>query len=166
MEYKDLESILAELHRVASHAMPAFRSRLRVLRDNGVPSVRKPGKGSRVDYTFRDLWQAHLGLHCAQFGLPPLRVKFLTEESDRWLRTVRDRESDRSADIWLMIWLWSRNHSALAEDQREQSIIDTLDNVVSPLRLVEQDPAALTGLINLSQLTREAKEALAKISDN
>ena len=164
MEYKELEAILAELHRVRLDGMAAFRSRLRVLRDIGVPSVVRPGKGSRVTYQFKDLWQTHLALHLEQFGLPPLRVKFVTEERDRWLQAMREREKSEPSDIWLYLWLWNMQSSAAKDDQWERTMIETLDLIFPAIRRAERErhPAMVTGLLNLSQLTRECETAMTK----
>jgi hypothetical protein len=60
--YGEFEGILSELHRIPETGRKAFRARLRFMRDAGIPSVAKPGKGARVSYRFEDLWETHLAL--------------------------------------------------------------------------------------------------------
>jgi hypothetical protein len=174
MEYRDIESILAELHGVTpDHRAGAFRSRLRILRDMGVPAVEKPGKGSRVGYSFGNLWEMHLALLLERFGLPPARVKFVLEDRLDWLgwydtmreREKREREKQTTGspppDIWVHMRYLSRN----LEDgiPAPVTLIEPLDKIVSEIeRMDEEAETAVIGLINLSKLTRECKSAILK----
>lgn len=167
MEYKEVEAILAELHLIRPKDKPAFRSRLRVLRDIGVPSVPKPGKGSRVNYQFADLWEAHFGLKLQSFGLPPLRVMFLTTSALGWLRLLREQEKEKGADIWAYLSLSTRQDKAVDDDwMASRTMVDTLDQIFLTIRRAESErhPSMLTGLLNLSQLTRECETAMTKRS--
>jgi len=164
MEYRELEAILAELHLVRPEGIGAFRSRLRILRDVGVPSVTKPGKGARVTYQFQDLWQAHLGLHLEHFGLSPLSVKFVTEERERWLAEMREWEKKTTKDIWGYMKFFRFQNSSPDDDRRTWVGIYPLDDAFLDIKQteIEKDRAMLTGLINLSQLTRECEAVMAK----
>jgi hypothetical protein len=165
MEYRDIESILAELHGVTPDDRGgAFRSRLRVLRDMGVPAVDKPGRGSRVSYKFSDLWEMHLALLLDLFGLPPARVKFVFEDRvglRRWYDEMLEQKKQTTSDIWVHMRYFSVN--------LEQGIpatvtlIRPLDEIVIAIkRLDEKEQAAVLGLINLSKLTRECESAILK----
>jgi hypothetical protein len=165
MEYRDIESILAELHGVTPEDRGgAFRSRLRVLRDMGVPRVDKPGRGSRVSYKFLDLWEMHLALLLERFGLPPASVKFVLEGRVGWLRwydEMREQEKQATSDIWVHMRYFSVN--------LEQGIpapitlIRPIDEIVIAIkRLDEKEQAAVIGLINLSKLTRECESTILK----
>src|SRR5258708_6950629 len=109
MEYRDIESILAELHGVTPDDRGgAVRSRLRVLRDMGVPAVEKPGKGASVTIKLLVLGEMHLVLLLERFGLPPASVKFVLEDRLGWLRwyaAMRQRETQTPGspppDIWV-----------------------------------------------------------------
>jgi hypothetical protein len=168
LEYRELEAILAELHRVEAGSIPVFRSRLRILRDVGVPSVLKPGKGSRIDYQYSDLWQTHLGLHLEHFGLPPLRVKLVTDKWDQWLSALRGWEARTTADIWARLFFlddgkWANPSDRIGENFSFGSILP-LDHQIEWLKQseVEKHPAKVSALINLSRLTRECDAGIAK----
>jgi hypothetical protein len=165
MEYRDIESILAELHGVTQDDRSgAFRSRLRFLRDMGIPRVEKPGKGSRVTYKFLDLWELHLALLLQRFGLPPASVKTVLEDRLDWLGwydKMREQENQTTADIWVHMRYFAMN----IEDGIPASItfIKPLDEIVSEIkRLDEKAQTAVIGLINLSKLTRECESAILK----
>ncbi len=168
MEYKEVEAILAELHLIRPKDKPAFRSRLRVLRDIGVPSVPKPGKGSRVNYQFADLWETHFGLKLQSFGLPPLRVMFLTSSALGWLRLLREQEKEKGADIWAYLSLSTTRLDKAVDDDwmASRTMVGTLDQIFLTIRTAESErhPSMLTGLLNLSQLTRECVTAMSKHS--
>ena len=177
MEYRNIESILAELHGVPpDDRVGAFRSRLRVLRDMGVPAVEKPGKGSRVSYKFLDLWEMHLALLLERFGLPPAGVKFVLEgqlggrgwyetmrEREMREREMREREKQTTADIWVHMRYFSMN----LEDgiPAPVTLIETLDHIVLEIKRLDEMKTlktAVVGLINLSKLTRECESAILK----
>jgi hypothetical protein len=169
MEYRDIESILAELHGVTPEDRGgAFRSRLRVLRDMGVPRVEKPGRGSRVNYKFSDLWDMHLALLLERFGLPPAFVKFVLEGRLEWLgwyNTMREREKQTTGSPPPDIWVQMRYVSLNLEKGTPApvTLIAPLDEIVPEIkRLDKEAPAALIGLINLSKLTRECESAILK----
>jgi hypothetical protein len=104
MEYRAFEEILGKLHRVAPDDSKAFRARLRILRDLGIPNVAKPGKGARVDYRFDDLWAAHLGLTFDDAGLPPLVIKEIMAAVSEFqiYRKFLDRSKEEH-DLWLKV---------------------------------------------------------------
>jgi hypothetical protein len=167
MEYRDIETILAELHGVPPDDRGgAFRSRLRVLRDMGVPAVEKPGKGSRVSYKFLDLWEMHLALLLERFGLPPASVKSVLEDRLAWLGwydTMREREKQTTADLWVHMRYFSRN----IEDGSPAPVtfIKPLDEMFLAIKELDERKTlrgAVIGLINLSKLTRECESAILK----
>lgn len=166
MEYRDIEFILAELHGVTpADRGGAFRSRLRVLRDMGVPAVEKPGKGSRVTYKFLDLWEMHLALLLERFGLPPAGVKFVLENKLGWLgwydTMLEERKKQTTSDIWVHMRYFSVN---LEKGIPELvTLIRPLDEIVLAIkRLDEKEQTAVIALVNLSKLTRECESAILK----
>jgi hypothetical protein len=166
VEYRELESILAELHGVTPDDRGAFRARLRVLRDIGVPAVMKPGKGSRVTYQFLDLWEVHLGLLLERFGLPPAQVKFVLEDKLGWLGwydTMREQEKHTTADIWAHMMHF--RHSVEDETPGAVTLIKPLDQIFLDIKRLDEMKtlrATVLGLINLSKLTRECESAMPK----
>jgi hypothetical protein len=163
MEYRELETILAELHRVKPDERGAFRARLRVLRDIGVPAVVKPGKGSKVTYQFMDLWETHLGLLLARFGLPPVRVKFVLEDRLTWYDMMRRQEKQTTADIWANMMYFRNN--ALDGPSVPLTLIKPLEHIFLDIKhtdKMETVEAQVLGLINLSKMTRECESAMPK----
>jgi hypothetical protein len=152
MKYRELEAALLQLHKIKPANVRAFRSRLRLLRDIGVPNVVKPGKGSQVEYGFEDLWQAHMGLSLGIFGFPPLRVKYVTDKRDDWVEYVRDLEVEVLADIWIGI-------------TRQQVFTESLDKLINRLRESQKLPASagVIGLLNASKMTRECENSFDMI---
>ena len=104
MEYGAIEAMLADLHGIAPNELKAFRARIRVLRDVGVPAVHKPGKGSKVDYDFVDFWETHVALTLERFGLTPLRVKFVTAGARiGWIAALKHWEAETDSEVWACI---------------------------------------------------------------
>jgi hypothetical protein len=190
MDYGTFERILADLHGVTLTGRKAFRSRLRVLRDAGVPAVVKPGKGSKVDYRFQDLWEAHLALNLERFGLPPLRVQLFTKAAEDWIELLRLWRATTSEDIWAYMMFFEPRKPASLEGRRMTRIgnwvglppvdsytrinvpeyrqkglqlrISTLDTCVKFLKNteIERHPAAVYALINISEIDRECMMAV------
>ncbi len=162
MEYKTFELILAKLHRVEEKDVGAFRSRLRVLRDMGVPAVQRPGKGSRVDYKFDDVWEAHFGLLLQEFGLPPLCVKALSGDPVRSTLEGEDLQStDLAHDLWAWILPIGFHKIAPTEEMNFTAHLGTLPKIFEEIQ-GKKMPAVLGGLINMSQLNREVEREFAK----
>jgi hypothetical protein len=156
--YGDFEGILARIHRVDDADRAAFRSRLRFLRDAGVPFVAKPGKGQRISYSFEDLWDTHLGLHLDHFGLPPSRIKSVMSENieGKWLKEFRHKQSLTEADVWAFFRLFNFEKNASPEDMEVIFRLYTLDELAHWLKMRgENDPPMLYAEINVSALTRE-----------
>jgi hypothetical protein len=74
LEYRDIEARLAELHSIHEEDLGAFRARIRVLRNMGVPDLPRVGKGARVGFSPDDIAELHLVLTLGEFGLPPARI--------------------------------------------------------------------------------------------
>jgi hypothetical protein len=165
MEYRDIESILAELHGVTPDHRGKLRSRLRFLRDQDVPAVEKPGKGSRVDYRFPDLWEMHLALLLQRFGLPPAGVKVVLEDRVDWLGWYDKMRQQEKQTPGTDIWVHMRYFAMNIEDGAPASVtlIAPLAKIVSAIeRLDGEAKTAVIGLINLSKMTRECEAAILK----
>jgi hypothetical protein len=166
MEYKAVESILAELHGVTPDDRGALRSRLRMLRDIGVPAVEKPGKGARVEYRFPDLWEMRLALLLEQFGLPPAQVKLVL--ADRvgwrgWYDAMLEREKQIRDDIWVHVRYVSLNLEQ--GTPAPVTLMGPLDDIVRDIKSMDAKETlktAVIGLINLSKMTRECESAIPK----
>jgi hypothetical protein len=101
MEYRDAEAFLAELHRVREDDMGAFRARLRVLRNMGIPSLPRVGKGARVEFSSEHVSELHLALTLGEFGLPPTRIVQIVDK----VRELPDWPLHRPRGVWLVVSL-------------------------------------------------------------
>jgi hypothetical protein len=70
--YKHIELALAETFKVTPEDMPAFRARLRHLRNLGVPAIPPPGSGQKIDYERSHAVQLLIALETELLGLTPL----------------------------------------------------------------------------------------------
>ena len=157
MEYRTFETILVELHAIGPEGLAAFRSRLRNLRDIGVPDVRKPGKGARVTYRLEDLFEAHLGLNLEQFGLPPQRVKTVIEGvRAKWLLHGLAPQNPL-VDPWLCVTFFRVAEGRADGNYRMQIRIKPLEYCIHEIAELEAkfERATIFGLVNLARLTRE-----------
>jgi hypothetical protein len=187
MEYRFVEDSLAELHAVPPKSRGALRSRLRVLRDVGVPSVQKVGKGSRVDYSFDDVFEMHLGLHLEHFGYPPDRVRFVVSrlrgkpverqllhgkpperKLGKLLKTYKDVSLElagegKTGDLWMLLWFARRRGGDLDPEGAMLPWMGLIEKLTEELRKIEaqDDPATFGAIINLTKLLRECMGACA-----
>jgi hypothetical protein len=69
--YKTLELALAHVFRVEMKDLPAFRARIRHLRNLGIPPVGAPGSGQAVVYTRSDAIRLLIALEMELLGVPP-----------------------------------------------------------------------------------------------
>jgi hypothetical protein len=69
--YKHIELALARLFDISLEDAPAFRARLRHLRELGVPDLPKPGSGQQISYTQDHAVQLLLALELEAVGIPP-----------------------------------------------------------------------------------------------
>ena len=70
-QYKDLELAMARNFKVNMQDLPAFRARIRHLRNLGVPKHKKPGSGQKISYSRADAIQLLIALEAELLGLPP-----------------------------------------------------------------------------------------------
>jgi hypothetical protein len=185
MEYRFVEDALASLHAVPAQGRGAFRSRLRVLRDAGVPSVQKVGKGSRVDYSFEDVFEMHLGLHLEHFGYPPDRVRFVVgrlrdkpverhplhgKPPERKLRKLLGNHElasqelaneGKTSDLWMLLSFARRRGGDLDPEGAMLPWMGPIEKLTEELRKTEaqDDPATFGAIVNLSKLVRECMDA-------
>jgi hypothetical protein len=182
MEYGDFESKLAILHKIPPEQIKAFRSRLRVLRDHGIPSVHKPGKGAKVVYHFNDFWEAHLALTLQNFGLPLKRVHEITRLAPQhWRQALKEIKIQSTEDVWLALAftpVGDRDPQKIWERQRYKNGSDPLFeikqiNKTTLMHTMFGPLSAITGtfkhsqsvesfelfcaVLNLSQLTRRCE---------
>ena len=143
MEYRFIEDALARLHGVPNDGRSAFRSRLRVLRDAGVPSVKKVGKGARVDYSFSDAFEMHLGLHLEHFGYPPAHVKFVVGSSRKLLVTFKQLsgellEDGKYGDVWMLISFQRQKEGILHSEGNVRVSLDLIEDMMAGLKETEK----------------------------
>jgi hypothetical protein len=77
LQYKDVETALADIMNVKSKDMGAFRARLRHLRNIELPRLPKPGSGRSIDYTPRQVLQMLLALELENAGQTPRKAAFI-----------------------------------------------------------------------------------------
>jgi hypothetical protein len=163
--YGDFEAILAELHGIPADGRKAFQARLRVMRDDGIPSVAKPGKGARVSYRLEDLWETHLALHLEQFGLPLERVRDVIEDSDgrrRLFKLMRGCEANHSCDALAFMTVLRFHGSAQKKKLEARNVVVRSDQLGDAVRFHDAGAAQLYAVINLSKLARECASAFQK----
>jgi hypothetical protein len=168
MEYGTVEAILAD-HFHVREGIKAFRSRLRVLRDKGIPSVEKPGKGSRVTYSFKDVWELRFALDLESIGLTPMRVKILVEDAVKILvqdadhdliDKVRKEEKKCGSDIWIVIQSINLNPS---DPDGGFTLIDLMSLKELTIEFTERESGAATlCIVNLTRLTQEVERGIVK----
>jgi hypothetical protein len=71
LRYQDVERALKAFHWIGHNDQKAFRARIRHLRNLGVPSIEKVGKGTQVTYTRKHLWELHIALELTKSGVSP-----------------------------------------------------------------------------------------------
>jgi hypothetical protein len=159
MNYTTLEAKLANLHHAELRAgVGALRARVRVLRYLGVPKVPKVGKGSRVEYSFTDLWESHFGLLLQEAGIPPTHVAEIIEQGRRdkqWEPRVSQLEQEISADVWVAITPVNRYAGAPAQDGFVSIVLGPFDALAPIMKKTWGRGALVYLLINLSQITRD-----------
>jgi hypothetical protein len=119
MEYREVEAWLARLHHVDEEGAGAFRARLRVLRDLGIPKMPKVGKGARVHFSKDDIAELHLALTMSEFGLAPSRIAKTIEI----IRNDPDFESlTLKGDYWLVLTMRA-NAGKLSDVNNTEAIL-------------------------------------------
>lgn len=69
--YAIVEAALADSVGIAKSDLPAFRAKLRHLRNIGVPKIAKPGRGTRIAYSKRNVTELRLALALESVGNTP-----------------------------------------------------------------------------------------------
>lgn len=87
-----VEAAVAAAHGIREEGLPAFKARLRHLRNLGVPMIPHVGSGSRVNYSEDNVRQLFLALEFEQFGMSPrLAARFVREIwSSPFLRHIKE----------------------------------------------------------------------------
>jgi hypothetical protein len=159
MNYTELEGRLASIHDVGPEGWGAFRARLRVLRDKGVPHVPRVGKGARVEYTFEDLWESNLALRLQEAGLPPSRVVEIVTNARKFLPTLPEME--RRGDAWLtVLTIVVHGYGQDLDSGKINVLVDSFDIATRRIRDHIQGRAIFFLFANLSKMTRECKGIL------
>lgn len=167
MEYRFIEPILSELHRVTPDDAKAFRARLRILRDVGVPAVERPGKGARIDYTAKDVFMMHLGLIFDDASFPPIAISEIvkTIESLGIYKKFLAALSESAPDEWLRVQLL-RNKTC---GESRSVLVDpgTIEHHLEYMKAQEGQgswafPAMFYGLINMSHAFYDCQREIEK----
>jgi len=173
MDYGRLERALIKINRIQPSQVEAFRSRLRVLRDAGLPLVVRPGKGARIEYDFGHLLAYQLGISLETFGVSPSRAASIGRgtldvglgESNPCFEPTRPADEDE--DFWAaIIPVYPTPEGAiilLDNLPRVGFFVGSFAEVTAQLDLMDPEPVpVMLGLINLSKLTRTCRQALAE----
>ena len=80
LRYRHVEAALAEVMEIGPKDMPAFRARLRHLRNIGVPRLPNPGSGQPIDYTRQQALELLLALELEQVGQAPKKVETILQK--------------------------------------------------------------------------------------
>jgi hypothetical protein len=100
-QYKHVEQALAETIGINTSELPAFRARLRHLRNLGLLTKSNPGSGKTIRYTENDILEVLLALEAQLLGLPPrLAVSFVRGAGhDLIKKTLRASEAGKRFTI-------------------------------------------------------------------
>lgn len=170
MEYGRFETILADLHRIGADELKAFRSRIRVLRDMGVPAVVTAGKGSRASYSYSDVWIAHLALTFDRTGLPPIVITQISKHVSWEAMTAKLRsmiEIGHYNRVWLALTV-IRDATFKGDDYNIDAKLLSDEELTAHLQLPPRDPQDLIvvhrplTLLDLTALTNETQTVIRK----
>jgi hypothetical protein len=155
--YAQVESALAEVHKVSPNALGSFRGRIKHLQKLGVVPE-SPGRGRRISYELQHVFVWAFCLELSEFGIDPAVVKAFFDTL--WHPLLREfmlkpkNKKERYFRFYpnmLSRWfLREGNHVGLIT-------WDVVDDLSKPL-----GGAAVTriGIINLSYVRREVQKAL------
>jgi hypothetical protein len=88
--YAQAEGVLARLHAASGDVQRrAFRGRLKHLKRLGIPRGINPGRGKKVLYEDKHVWEWAFCLELAEFGLDPTLVVRLIEQ--KWADDILPR---------------------------------------------------------------------------
>jgi hypothetical protein len=74
LRYGQVEAALADVMDVRRKDMPAFRARLRHLRNIGVPRLPRPGSGQMVEYSRQQALEMLISLELEKIGQAPKQI--------------------------------------------------------------------------------------------
>ena len=83
LQYRHVEIALADVFDVRPKGMPAFRARLRHLRNIGLPRLPQPGSGRKISYTRRQALEMLIALELLNVGQTPRNAALLAESMVR-----------------------------------------------------------------------------------
>ena len=163
--YKHLELALAGVFGVPMKDLPAFRARLRHLRNLGVPAIGAPGSGQKVRYGRDDAIQVLIALEAELLGLPPkLAAAFsrnamhdLARKADRAAKvgerlfvSVDPRFAFDLDESWIYIGRVGKAEAPAAESVHRRKIV----NLATSIALLDAELARATPFRDPDQLMR------------
>ncbi|MGF7163132.1 hypothetical protein FHS85_004790 [Rhodoligotrophos appendicifer] len=156
MELGELETMLAGLHFVQDDGMKAFRARLRVLRDLGVPNVEKVGKGKRFSYRYLHLWECHIALRMVEANWPPLRIAEAIQDL-REVDITPEKVRGSADDLWLYLQYILLPDGPDDNHPTRGYELMTMPVLQNHLKWIEADgrDSFFHSILNISILTRE-----------
>lgn len=153
-EYQEYEAKLAYLHDIDPEDVPAFAAKLKSLRMAGVPKIATEGKGKRLTYTHRDLWETHMALTLVEAGWSPVHiVQFMDHVRDIGLLSA---VSDAKSEVFLIVSTYiNPGKSADYASAKYYCELKTLGELENYFRNISDTSFKL--VLDISELTRETK---------
>jgi len=82
-ELRQVEDILLKKHTEYENKLGAFKARMRVLRDIGIPALEGVGKGGRETFSKSDIWEIHVALRLTRVYVPPRLITEIIKDLRR-----------------------------------------------------------------------------------
>jgi hypothetical protein len=142
--YKYIELALAENFGVTPEDMPAFRARLRHLRNLGVPAIPAPGSGQKIDYKRAHAIQLLVALELELLGMSPQHAASFSrqamktsipaaeEASRKNLRQIMSVEPSFELEKragWVLFGNHGRDPDPVARDCRRAAYVDIAGSI-------------------------------------
>ena len=165
--YAIVETALARLHGVDPAVQRgAFRGRIKHLQKLGLPLGQRPGKGARVAYSEKQIWQLALALELSQCGIDPTVIVRLI--SSLWQRLIHaplkkaSQSSNKSTDRFLVLTVDFMSSPWNENQRRWEGLeciywIDAPELSISAERMVERRGV----FVNVSEMIRNLSRELS-----
>jgi hypothetical protein len=113
-ELRQVEYMLMQVLHIPKHAKKAFKARMRMFRDMGIPELPKVGKGSRAYFSMLDVWELHVAMALSGVHTPPRVIL-------RAIKCLRIHKDDKG-DILLLAFSGAGKFSLAVLCSRENML--------------------------------------------